>query len=204
MADRLIQQGCGVAGRSFGCTRDQGQRVIGDFSVFRARDFAQQRQHHFWFDPTKIKALAPRQHGHWNLANFGGGKDEFYMCWWFFKRLKQRIERTCGQHVNFIDDVNLVPGRGRAIMHAVDDFANIIHTGPRRSIHFHDVDMTPFHDRNTMFAGATRIGCRSALTICTNAIHALGNDTRCCGFTGASDPGHDKSLRDPVRFESVP
>ena len=46
----------------------------------------------------------------------------------FFQRFQQRVEGRYGQHVNLVDDVDLVAAARRRELHAVDDFlAHVFH-----------------------------------------------------------------------------
>ncbi len=67
--------------------------------------------HHVHRNTAQVKPLAPRQHRHRHFADFGGGKDELDRLRGFFQRFQERVERVLGQHVDFINDVDLVAGR---------------------------------------------------------------------------------------------
>ena len=58
-------------------------------------------------DRGKIESLAARQHRDRNLARLGRAEDEFHVLRRLFQRLQQRVERLLGQHVHFVDDVDL-------------------------------------------------------------------------------------------------
>ena len=203
VADCLVQQGRGIARGSFGGTGDQRQRILCNLGPFGGGDLAHQRDHHLGLDPAQIKALAARQHGHGHLADLGRGEDEFDVLWRFLKRLEQRVERAGRQHVHLIDDIDFVPGRGRAVMHAVDDLADIADAGVRCGVHLHHVDVAALHDGDAMFADPAGFRRRPAVAVRPDAVHPLGDDPRCRRFTGPADAGHDKRLRDTIRLERV-
>ena len=88
-------------------------------------------------------------------------------------------------------------------MDAVDDFADVAHTGARCGVHFHHVDMAALGDGDAMFADTAGIGGRPAVSIRPDTVHALGNNPRGGGFAGPADAGHDERLRDPVGGKGV-
>ena len=120
-----------------------------------------------------------------------------------FQRFQQRVEGAGGKHVNFVDDVDFVACRGRAVAHGIDDFANVVHAGPAGSVHFQHVDVTPFHDADTVFALPAGLCCGGALPIRTNTIHPLGDDPCGGGFASAANTGHDKGLSNTISLKRV-
>ena len=105
--------------------------------------------------------------------------------------------------MHFVDNVDLVARRSRTVMHRFDNFTDIANARARSGVHFHDVYMTPFHNRHAVFADATGFSGRTTSSIRTNAIDALSDNSRGCGFTCAANTRHHKCLRDAVRFEGV-
>ncbi|EEE38298.1 Dual specificity phosphatase, catalytic domain protein [Rhodobacteraceae bacterium KLH11] len=203
VTDRLIQQRGRIARGPFSGAGDQGQRIVSDLHTLAGCDFAQQADHILGFDPAQVKTLAARQNGDRHLPNLGGGEDELHMFGRFFEGFEQRVECAGREHVNFVDDVNLIAGRGRAIADAVDDLADIVHTCAAGGVHLHHIDMAPFHDGFAMFADTTGFGGRAAVAIRPDTVHAFCDNPRGGGFTGAADAGHDKGLCDSVRLERV-
>ena len=88
-------------------------------------------------------------------------------------------------------------------MHTVDDFADVANAGAAGGVHLHHIDMAAFHDCGAMFALPARLGCRAAVAIRPDAVHALGDDPRGRGFAGAADARHDEGLRDAVGLKGV-
>ncbi len=105
--------------------------------------------------------------------------------------------------MDFVDNVDLIAGRGRAVVYAFDDFSDIIHAGAAGGVHFHNIDVTPLHDSDTVFAFPAGIGCWAACPVRPDAIHTFGDDTRGRGFSRPPNAGHDKGLGDPIRFKCI-
>ncbi len=203
VGNRLIEQRGRIPRRAFGRPRDQGKGRIADLRPFGVGDLAEQGQHDFGFDAPQIEALAARQDGDRNLADLGGGKDEFYMWGRFFQRFQQRVERRGRQHVHLVDDIDLVARRGRPIVHGINDFTDIPHPGVRGRVHFHHIDMTAFGDGPAGIALPTGVSGRPARAVRPDAVQPLGDDPRRGGLAGAANAGHDEGMRDPVRCECV-
>ena len=125
------------------------------------------------------------------------------MCGGLFKCLQQRIKRVFGQHVHFVDDVNLIPRRNRSIAHCFNDFADIVDTGMAGGIHFDDIDMAPFGNGCARLALPTGIDCRSALPVGTDAIQRFCNQARGRGFPDPTYSGHQKGMCQPVAFDRI-
>jgi hypothetical protein len=81
----------------------------GDLGASFARgDFGQMRDHHLGLDPAQVEALAARQDRDRHLADLGGGEEELHMGGRFLQRLQKRVEGACRQHVDLVDDEDLV------------------------------------------------------------------------------------------------
>ena len=129
MRYRLIQKRGRVTGGAFSCAGDEGQRVISDTRALGRCDLVQERDHHLGFNPPQVKALAAGKDCNRDFANFCRGKDEFHMGRRLFKRLEKRVEGVRRQHVDFVDDVDFVAGRGGAVVHGIDYFADVADAG---------------------------------------------------------------------------
>ncbi len=57
-------------------------------------------------------ALAAGEDGNRDFMQFGGGEHEIHMFGRLFQGLQQGVEGLGGQHVNFVDDDDLVAARG--------------------------------------------------------------------------------------------
>ena len=68
-------------------------------------------------DTAQIKALTTRENRDGYLPNFRRCEDEDHMVWRFLQRLQQTIKGLPRKHVDFIDDIDLVPRRNGLITH---------------------------------------------------------------------------------------
>ena len=53
-----------------------------------------------------------------------------------FQGLQQGVEAVLREHVDFIDEIDLVPAGGGRILNIVHQLPGLIHFGPRRRVDF--------------------------------------------------------------------
>ncbi|MGY4449719.1 hypothetical protein ACVWZR_004379 [Bradyrhizobium sp. i1.3.1] len=150
MRDRLVEQRQRVAHRAFRGAHDDAERLGLDLDVLLGRDIGEVLHQHVGLDPAQVKTLAARQHGDRNLADLGGREHEFGVLRRFLQRLQEGVERRRRQHVDFVDNVDLVAGAGRRVAHAVIDLADVVDAGVRGRVHLQHVHVPAFHDRLAM------------------------------------------------------
>ena len=146
--------------------------------------------------PAQRKPLAARQHRHRHAVHFGRREHEFDIGRRLFERLQQRVEGVLREHVDFVDDVDLVARRDRAIAHALGQVADVVDAGARRCVHFDDIDMPVLGDRPAMDALAAGRDRRAAGAVRADAVERPRDDAGGRGFAGAADAGQDEGLRD--------
>ena len=103
-------------------------------------------------DAAQIETLAARAHRHRHFVDFGRRENELHMLRRLFQRLQQAVEGGLGEHVHFVDDIDLGARHHRPIAGVVDDLANVVDAGMRRGVHLQHVDMARVDDRLTMHA----------------------------------------------------
>ncbi len=57
----------------------------------------------------EVEPLAAREDRNGDLRRLGRAEDELHMLGWLFQRLQQGVEGLLGEHVDFVDDVDLEP-----------------------------------------------------------------------------------------------
>ena len=160
MGDRLIEDRLGVAHRTLGGTRDHAKRGILGLDLLQLSDARQIVLDGDGVDSAQVEALAARQDGDRHLANLGGGEDELHMLRRLLERLQQAVEGLVREHVDFVDDVDLVARRNRAVAHLLDDLADVVDAGMGGGVHLDHVDMAAFHDGFAMLARHGEIDLR--------------------------------------------
>ena len=121
----------------------------------------------------------------------------------FFQRLQQAVESLIGKHVHFVDDIDLVARRYRAITHLLDDLAYVVNASMRGGVHLDHIDMTAFHDRLTVFALHGKVDGRLVNRICL-VIERARQNARRGGLTDPAHTGEHPGLRNAACLERVP
>ncbi|MNI28405.1 hypothetical protein D3C73_821810 [compost metagenome] len=202
MGDRLVEQRKAVAGGAFGGTRDHRQCFLLGRHAFLLQNGGKQADQICSADPAQVEALATGKHGDRNLADFRRRENELHMLRWLFERLQQPVEGLRREHVHFVDNIDLVARRNRAIAHLLDDLSDIVDTGMGRGIHLDHVDMPAFHDRLAMFAGFAQVDCR---TIDFGRLVVEPPSKNTCGrrLADTADTGQHVGLCDTAGLERI-
>ena len=137
--------------------------------------------------------------GFGDLLGVGGGQDEHHVLGRFLKRFQQRVERRDGQHVDLVDDVNLVAAARWGELHAVDDFlADVLDAGTACRVELVDVGVGALGDHDAILAGAVRVGRGALLTQ-----KRLGEQARRGGLARAARAAEQVSVADLVLLDGV-
>ncbi len=179
MGDGLVEDREAVARGALGGDRDHCQRIVVGAHILLFRHLREVLLEQFGRNAPQVETLAARQHRDRHLVHFGRGEEELHMRRRLLKSLEQRIESIARQHVDFVDDVDLVARRNRRVAHRLDDLANVVDTGVRGRVHLDHIDVSPFRDRLAGLANAARVNGRPSLTVGTHAIQRLCDKPRC-------------------------
>ena len=158
----LVEGAERVAHAAFTGPRQQQQAGLGDFDLLFAGDLTQLLGHYLRGDRAELVDLRARQHRVWNLVLLGRRHHENDVRRRFFNRFQQRVERRRRQHVDFVDDEDLVAIADRRDRQAFDDhLADVVDAGVRGGVDFQHVDVTAFGNLDTRVAHAARVGRRA-------------------------------------------
>ena len=146
----------------------------------------------------QIKPLATGQHCDGQFPNFRGGENELHMRRWLLQRFQQGIKGGDGEHVHFVNDVNLKSGRSGQITHPVQQFTDVVDTSARSGIHLQHVHIARISDSLAMLADSAGRNCRSTLAVSADAVQGSGNDSRCSCFTDAANTGQNKGMSNAI------
>jgi hypothetical protein len=113
--------------------------------------------------------------------SFGGSQDEDNVWWWFFEGFEQGIGGAITQHMDFVNDVNLVAGLVGGIVDLLTQAPNIINAGIAGGINFDNVQGSGL--AYCLAHGAAI--ARFTITI-AKAVYCLGQNTRRARLTGSS------------------
>ena len=126
-------------------------------------------------DGAEVKALHARKDGLENLLRVSGAHHEDDVLGRLFQRLEQRVERRRGQHVDLVDDIDLVVATNWSVAHTIDDLlAHVVHAGVGGGVELIHVRMLARGDELAVFAGAIGKVSSSLLAeerLCKQASH---------------------------------
>jgi hypothetical protein len=121
-----------------------------------------------------------------------------------FQRLQQRVEGVLGEHVHFVDDIDLVARRDGGIAYRLDDLAHVVDAGVGSGVHLDHVDVAALGDRLARLALPARVDRRAALPIRPDAIERLGNEPRGGGLADTAHAGHQEGMGQAPRRIALP
>lgn len=108
--------------------RHNGQRLVVVIEALLLAHVRQAMLDILVADAVEIEALAAREDGLQNLLRVGGAQHKDHVCRRLLESLEQRVKRRRCEHVDLVDDINLVLAAHRGKVDGVDDFlAHIVH-----------------------------------------------------------------------------
>ena len=76
--------------------------------------------------PGEVETLAARENRLRHLQRLGGGEDEDHVRRGLLQRLQQGVEGVGGQHVDFVDDVDLAGQHRRRVADRLAQLADVV------------------------------------------------------------------------------
>ncbi len=128
----------------------------------------------------------------------GGGQHKDGMWRRFFEGFEQRVKGRVGQHVDFVDDINLVAALVRGEGDLVAEAANLIDAAVGGGVDLNQVQGATFvdaHANGALVAGLTVLGIE--------AVHGLGKDARGARFARSARPGEQVGVANAPRAQRV-
>src|SRR5690606_17603228 len=184
IGDHQVEYGERVPQGAVGLLGDEVKRLGFCGDVFSFGDLLQVRYNVADLDPVEIEYLAARQDGREHFVLFRCGKDENGVWRWLFQRLEKRVEGSAGQHVNFVDDVDLVLAVLRRVPHLVDQVADVVHRIVGCGVQFEDVQRIEFR-------------------LIFEAVDQPCDDPRAGGFAHAAGTAKEECLRQLVVVDGI-
>ena len=202
--DGAIEDGERVPDRAFGRARDQHQGGGIGVGTFLGGDRAEMGRERLDLDALQIETLAARQHRDRNLAHLGGGEDELHMLRRLFQRLEQAVEGLLRQHVDLVDDVDLVAGGVRLVVGAVDQVADVVDAGMGGCVHLDHIEMAALEDGAAMDPLLAHVEGRAAGAARRHVVQGAGDQAGGGGLADAAHPGEHVGLGDAPGGKGVP
>ena len=105
--------------------------------------------------------------------------------------------------MDFVDNVDLVARADRGVADRVDDLADVVDAGVRRSIHLDHVDVTALGNRAAGFADVAWADRRTALPVRTDAVERLCDQSRGGRLTNSADAGEEECMSNAATLDRI-
>ena len=110
--DHLVEDGERVAGRAPTAPHGQVQRLVGDIEVGIPPHLLEQLPERLGAEQPELEMLGPAADGGQHLLRVGGGQHEDDVGGRLLQRLQQGVRGRRREHVDLVDDVDLLAARG--------------------------------------------------------------------------------------------
>ena len=196
--NRLVQQGLAVAQAPLGSPRNGAQGPLVDSDPLFTGDQLQTLKNFPGADGAEVEVLATGQDGPGHLVQLGRGQDEDHVRRGLFQSLEQRVECLGGEHMNFIDDENLVTVPCRPVSDAFPQFTNFVNAAVGGRIDLEDIDGLA---RSHFPAGSAVVAGIDGGPL--TAVQRLGQNPGRGGLAHAPCPGKQISMGDAILGDGV-
>ena len=129
VGDRLIGQAQGVTHTAVSGAAQLPKRSFLKWNRFFTKDVAQVLHNPLRRHIFQVELQTTRQYGHRQFLRICGRQQEFNVGRWLFQRFQQGVETVGGEHVHFVDQVDLKAPAGRCVLHVVQQFTGVFHLG---------------------------------------------------------------------------
>ena len=187
---QLLQRGERVAHAALGMARHDSQRLVVVIEALLLAHVCQAALDILVADAMEIEALAAREDGLQNLLRVGGAQHKDHVRRRLLERLEQRVERRRREHVDLVDDIDLVLAAHRGKVDGVDDFlAHIVHARAGGGIELVDIGVVTLGNELALLAST--VGHAAACTLGARRLgiateQRLGKNTRHGGLARAA------------------
>ena len=196
--DELVEQGLRVAHAAVGRLGDDVDRFFGDPDVFGVGDHFEARGDGGGLNAAEVEPLAAGNDRGEDLVDLGGGEDELGVGGRLLDGLEEGVPRALGEHVNFVDDVDLVFGADGEVLDVLAEFARFFDLCVRGGVDLDHVHVRLVGDGAARFALAARFAVLGIF-----AVQRLGEDARRGGLADAARPDEEVGVGDAAGLHGI-
>ena len=196
--DGLVEQRQTVAHAAAGGLADQLKApfLIGD--VFGLQHIGQMSGHGSGADVAQAELHATRQHGDRHLLRVGGGQHEDDVGRRLFQRLQHGVEGVGGEHVDLVDDEDLVAAHRGQVGGVLQHHRHFLDLAVGGRVHLQIVGEAPLVHAPAGRAFAAGMGTHALF-----AVQGLGQDAGDGGLAHAPGTGEQVGVVKPLVVECV-
>ncbi|MCY1225777.1 hypothetical protein D9M72_379830 [compost metagenome] len=203
VGDGLVGQRQRIAHRTVRGLGQQPQRVAVVGNAFLRQDMVQVRDDMPRRHLLEVELQAARQHRDRDLLRVGGGEDELDVPGRLFQRLQHGVEGVVGEHVHFVDHVDLEAPGARGIDRLVEQLRHLVDAAVGGGVHLDVVDEAAAVDLLAGLALPARLGGDAAGAVRADAVQGLGQDPRQRGLADPARAGEQVGMVQPLLFQRV-
>ena len=196
--DELIQQSQRVSHRPGRLAGHNGDRLVVRRQGLRIENRAHPLSDEPVGDQSKIVLLTSRADRHRHLVAFGGREDELHVIRRLLQRLQEGVERARRQHVNLIDDDDLVAVALGPVRERFLETAHVFDAVVRRPVDLLDVHVDA---RRDVEAGAALVARGRSRALF--AVERFGEQACRGGLADATNPREQEGVRDAIGVDGV-
>ncbi len=136
----LVGQAQGIAHRAIGSTPQKPQRLLIKTDLLIGQNMLQVLNHLFRRHILQGKLQATRKNGDRQFLRIGRSQQKLDVLRRLFKGFQQRVETVAGEHVHFVDQVDLEAPTGRRVLHVLQQLAGVFNLGATGSVDLDQVN----------------------------------------------------------------
>ena len=189
----MFEEILGVAEAAVGGAGEGAKNGGVGFNVFLLADVAKPFDDGLGGDAAKVEALAAGDDGGENFVGFGGAEDEDYVGGRLLQGLEEGVRGGLGEHVGFVDDVDLVAAFDGREVYTVADTANFVDAAVAGGVHFDEVHGASGFD--VLAKGAAVVGLA---VLGVEAAEAAGQNAGGGGLSGPARAAEEVGVGDAV------
>ena len=203
---QLVEQRLGISHPPPGIAGDLAKQLLAGLALLSLADLGETIDRILFRDRLEIKPLTTRENRIGNLVRFGGGEDELDVRRRLLEGLQERVEGLTGQHMNLVNEVDLVISTRSRPVDPLDNRPDIIDAAMGGAIELDNIDVLAGMNRLADAAFVAR-ACPLLLWPVTvvgrRTVDRLGKDSRHRGLADPPGTGEEigvshSTLEDPA------
>ena len=194
----LVEVGETVAHGTVGLFGKDVEGFVGRLDAFLFADVAETAADLVNRQALEVKALHAAENRLRNLVDFGCRKDENHVGGRFFERLEKRVEGACREHVDFVDDENLVLADDGRVLHTFNHIADIVDARIGSGVDFVNVHRVAAGNVLAAIALTARVQRVRPL-----AVERTGEDSGAGGFAHTTGAGKEERMMKTTALDGV-
>ena len=194
----LVKVGETVTHGTVGLFGKDVEGFVGSLDAFLFANVAEAAADLVYGQALEVKTLHTAQNRLRNLVDFGRCKNENHVGRRFFERLEESVEGACREHVDFVDDEDLVLADDGRVLHTFNHIADVVDAGVGGRIYFVDVHRVSAGDILAAVALPTRVQRVIAL-----AVERAGEDAGASSLAHTTGAGKKECMMETTALNGV-